>query len=260
MAQYMRNHSGYERAWLGPWEHVRGNERDEDGRLKMGRAGFFDEVVRFYDRFLKGTTPAVAGPAVAVQTNDGKWRAEQAWPPADATELHHRAPHRQLQRRRLGLGHGPSDTEGVWTISPPLPHAAHLSGSGQGDRRRGHDAAERQPRRRRLRPRRVRHRPADHAPGLPGPLRAARRRSTCGRPTGRSRPGHRIAVRVTDANEDWWIHTPTVRHRQGGRRLRDAAVPHATRGRTRSRATRARSSRTTWARRSPFRPRRCGTR
>jgi uncharacterized protein len=20
--------------------------------------------------------------------------------------------------------------------------------------------------------------------------------------------GHRIAVRVTDANEDWWIHTP----------------------------------------------------
>jgi uncharacterized protein len=22
------------------------------------------------------------------------------------------------------------------------------------------------------------------------------------------KPGHRIAVRVTDANEDWWIHTP----------------------------------------------------
>jgi predicted acyl esterase len=25
-AQYLRNHTGYERAWLGPWEHVRGNE------------------------------------------------------------------------------------------------------------------------------------------------------------------------------------------------------------------------------------------
>ena len=28
-AQYLDNHAGYERAWLGPWEHVRGNETDE---------------------------------------------------------------------------------------------------------------------------------------------------------------------------------------------------------------------------------------
>src|SRR5215211_907950 len=35
-AQYLQNHTGYERAWLGPWEHVRGNETDEEGRLKMG--------------------------------------------------------------------------------------------------------------------------------------------------------------------------------------------------------------------------------
>ena len=28
-AQYLENHSGYERAWLGPWDHVRGNETDE---------------------------------------------------------------------------------------------------------------------------------------------------------------------------------------------------------------------------------------
>jgi predicted acyl esterase len=41
LAQYLDNHGGYERAWLGPWEHVRGNERDDSGRLKMGRAGFF---------------------------------------------------------------------------------------------------------------------------------------------------------------------------------------------------------------------------
>src|SRR3954454_18814196 len=82
-AQYPQNHTGYARAWLGPWEHVRGNERDESGRLKMGRAGWFDEVMRFYDRFLKGESPAVTAPQVAVQTNDGRWRAEDQWPPAD---------------------------------------------------------------------------------------------------------------------------------------------------------------------------------
>src|SRR5690242_7405047 len=57
-AQYLQSHPGYERAWLGPWEHVRGNERcgnggilgdttgcddSNTGRLKMGRAGWFDE-------------------------------------------------------------------------------------------------------------------------------------------------------------------------------------------------------------------------
>src|SRR3954471_11912037 len=47
-AQYLTNHTGYERAWLGPWEHVRGGETciEDDsstgcnannvGRLKMG--------------------------------------------------------------------------------------------------------------------------------------------------------------------------------------------------------------------------------
>jgi hypothetical protein len=29
LQQYLDNHTGYERAWLGPWEHVRGNETDE---------------------------------------------------------------------------------------------------------------------------------------------------------------------------------------------------------------------------------------
>jgi putative CocE/NonD family hydrolase len=84
-ARYLQNHTGYERAWLGPWEHVRGNERDETGRLKTGRAGWFDEVMRFYDRFLKGVDARNDDPQIAVQTNDGKWRGEQSWPPADAT-------------------------------------------------------------------------------------------------------------------------------------------------------------------------------
>src|SRR3954467_3089608 len=83
LQQYLVNHSGYERAWLGPWDHVRGNETDDTGRLKMGRAGWFDEVMRFYDRFLQGISPTIGDPPFAVQTNDGKWRSEAQWPPAD---------------------------------------------------------------------------------------------------------------------------------------------------------------------------------
>ncbi len=62
LQQYLDNHTGYERAWLGPWEHVRGNETDDDGRLKMGRAGWFDEVMRFYDLYLKGDQVEGQGP------------------------------------------------------------------------------------------------------------------------------------------------------------------------------------------------------
>src|SRR4051812_34211833 len=43
LEQYLRNHTGYERAWLGPWEHVRGAETTGTGpnaRLKMGRKGW----------------------------------------------------------------------------------------------------------------------------------------------------------------------------------------------------------------------------
>ena len=78
LQEYLANHTGYERGWLGPWEHVRGNETcasgdsstgcDDSnvGRLKMGRAGWFDEVMRFYGRYLKGQTPTVADPPFAV--------------------------------------------------------------------------------------------------------------------------------------------------------------------------------------------------
>src|SRR3954471_14162271 len=129
-AQYLQNHTGYERAWLGPWEHVRGNETDENGRLKMGRAGWFDEVMRFYDQFLKGTTPSVTDPQIAVQTNDGKWRAEQSWPPADAKD--YTSPLRAGTYTDDGSGEATGgDADGVWTISKPLPYPAHLSGSGK---------------------------------------------------------------------------------------------------------------------------------
>ena len=207
MAQYLRNHTGYERAWLGPWEHVRGNETDESGRLKMGRAGWFDEVMRFYDRFLKGTTPTVQDPPVAVQTNDGKWRAEDVWPPADAKGYTSKLRAGSYTDDGSGSATGSSDTEGVWTISPRLTHAAHLAGSG----RAVIDVATTRPNANLV----VDVYDLDEF-GI-GPL--ITRQGFLARSSGAKTldlwsadwkvpAGHRIAVRVTDANEDWWIHMP----------------------------------------------------
>jgi putative CocE/NonD family hydrolase len=80
MEEYLDNHHGVERGWLGQWEHVRGNETNDQGQLLMGRAGFFDEVMRFYDRYLKGATPPVRDPAFAIEDSTGEWRAQPTWP------------------------------------------------------------------------------------------------------------------------------------------------------------------------------------
>jgi len=185
---------------------VRGNERDDTGRLKMGRAGWFDEVMRFYDRFLKGETPSVADPQFAVQTNDGKWRAEDQWPPTDAVSY--------TSNLRPGSydddGQGWStddDASGVWTISPRLQNDAHLAGSG----RAIVDVATTRPNANLV----VDVYDLDEY-GI-GPL--ITRQGFLARSSGEKTldlwsadwkfaAGHRIAVRITDANEDWWVHTP----------------------------------------------------
>ena len=207
MAQYLDNHTGPERAWLGPWEHVRGNETDDSGRLKMGRAGFFDEVMRFYDQHLKGTAPTVQDPPIAVQTNDGKWRAEQSWPPADSTG--YTTPLRPGTYSDDGSGSATeSDADGVWTISRPLPYDVHYSGAGKAVV----DVATTRPNANLV----VDVYDLDEY-GI-GPL--ITRQGFLARSSGSKTldlwsadwklpAGHRIAVRVTDANEDWWIHTPT---------------------------------------------------
>ena len=80
MEEYLDNHHGVERGWLGQWEHVRGNETNDQGQLLQGRAGFFDEVMRLYDRYLKGIRPAVHDPAFAIEDSTGAWRAQRTWP------------------------------------------------------------------------------------------------------------------------------------------------------------------------------------
>jgi len=223
LQDYLTNHTGYERGWLGPWEHVRGNETDENGRLKMGRAGWFDEVMRFYDRFLMGQAASVFDPPFAVQTNDGTWRAEKQWPPADMRAYTTRlatgtyVDHAQSVATGWDATSGdPSDPtvqSGVWTVSKPLPYDVHLSGSATASIEVGtlvpnanlvidvYDLSQ------------------DGNGDWTGPLIS--RQGHLVRNIGVSvipltlwgadwklKAGDRIAVRVTDNNQDWWLLAP----------------------------------------------------
>lgn len=85
MEEYLTNHEGPQRGWLGPWDHVRGNDRTEDGTLKMGREGWFQEIGAFYDEHLKGVEPKVDYPAYSIQDSTGAWRGEDTWPVVDKT-------------------------------------------------------------------------------------------------------------------------------------------------------------------------------
>jgi predicted acyl esterase len=89
--------------------------------------------MRFYDRLLKGVEPTVEDPPVAVQTNDGKWRGEPVWPPADAADYTTalRAGEYDDRGTSFSTGSDETATSGVWTISKPLPHDVHLAGSGK---------------------------------------------------------------------------------------------------------------------------------
>jgi putative CocE/NonD family hydrolase len=82
--EYLRNHHGVERGWMGQWQHVRGNDTDGNGHLLQGRAGFFDEVMRFYDYYLKGIKPVVKDVAFDIEDSTGAWRAQPTWPTPSA--------------------------------------------------------------------------------------------------------------------------------------------------------------------------------
>lgn len=80
MQTYLDNHAGEQKGWIGPWEHIRGNDVDADGNLLTGREGWFEEVMRFYDEHLLDIEPALEDPNFVIQDNLGTWRAQDTWP------------------------------------------------------------------------------------------------------------------------------------------------------------------------------------
>lgn len=139
--------SGPVRGWFGQWDHVRGNDTDADGNLAMGRAGWFDEVMRFFDQNLKGITPSVADPAFAIEGSDGLWRQQNAWPGQSTAATakigagNYSAPARKAfptpeTTLRTDLESAPklpfskptaTDTSGVWSRSQPVAQSTRLT-------------------------------------------------------------------------------------------------------------------------------------
>ena len=133
---YFNELRGPRRAWFGMWEHVRGNERDENGRLLMGRKGWFNEVMRWFDHYVAAKSlkkpPVNRDPKIALESSDGKWRAEKAWPPADARGATvHLRPGSYIdhgQNNGSAYNGTPPYGDGVWTFSPPFKHGVHFAG------------------------------------------------------------------------------------------------------------------------------------
>ncbi len=131
--------------WVGWFGHRRGN----DGKattgpheLAMGRAGFFDAVMGFYDQNLKGIKGADLEVTVAAQTSTGEWREESSFPGAAATPF--RLDLKSGRYTDTGQGRGSNATnigagglltigaaggnDGVWSITQPLAAPMHVAG------------------------------------------------------------------------------------------------------------------------------------
>lgn len=107
------------RAWFGQFGHVRGWEYD------AGRTGFVSEVMDFLELHLKNKGSGPAAPRISVQDNFGRYRGEDAFPPADSQPFP-----TQLTTGEFvdeDLVSSLVDNE-LWSVSAPLAHDVWMSG------------------------------------------------------------------------------------------------------------------------------------
>jgi uncharacterized protein len=199
-------------AWFGQFDHDRGWDLCSGGRPCTGRDQemFIAEVMRFFDEHLKGITPVVDDPTVSVQDNLGRWRAEAAWPPADAVTTTTELRTGVYADNGSGNGRQPSAGQGIWTVSEPLPHDVWLVGEPVVNAtvatqlQRANFVAN----------------VYDVAPD--GVVTLVNRGARLLRDIGEQEvslplygqdwylpAGHRLAVNVSGANTEWWTHVPT---------------------------------------------------
>lgn len=123
------NLGGPKRAWFGQWAHMLPTA--EVGRTR-GEETFYAEVMRFFDRYLKGKSSG-QDPVVEVEEgSQGLWRSEPQWPPTDARYI-------KLPLKDGTYVDGYSDDEGAasergtWTFSQVLPYDVHIAGTARMD-------------------------------------------------------------------------------------------------------------------------------
>ncbi|MGH3117485.1 MAG: CocE/NonD family hydrolase [Gaiellales bacterium] len=205
--------AGPNRAWFGQFDHVRGWETDEDGHYLTGRDEFAEEMMRFFDHYVKGVpmaqAPVVDDPNVVVQDALGRYRGEESWPPKDSEMLWNKLFTGAYQDDATNDGAGGSAGEGIWTFSQPLPYDVWLAG--EPVLKIDVDAAPRA---------NLAANVYDVAPN--GQATLVSRGAYLMRGVGEQkvslelygqdwplRAGHRIGVLVSSSNSDWWIHVPT---------------------------------------------------
>lgn len=108
---------GEHKAWFGQWGHRNCHE-------KCGTPHFDGELLAFFDRHVAERDVTVPGPAITVGQTDGRWRAETAWPPADAVTTSVEL--RTGTYTDRGLLPGPDRQ--IWSVSEPLPDGLHMAG------------------------------------------------------------------------------------------------------------------------------------
>jgi hypothetical protein len=216
--QYYNSLAGEEnRAWFGQFDHCRawetqaacGNGSSTASPLAVGRPGFIDEVMSFLDEHLKGIAPANELPAVEVQDIQGRWRAEEEWPPTDSKLFQTSLKTGTYNDTGTGSGLVPPQTGGIWSVSQPLEHDVWLSG--EPFISVGVDAVPN----------------ANLAANVydvdeegtltmisrgVSLLRGSGRRTASFAMYGQDYPipaGHRIAVRIASGNSDFFTHVPT---------------------------------------------------
>jgi predicted acyl esterase len=118
---------GYKHAWFGQFDHVRGYEKIGE-EFATGRDGFMAEAIQFFDHFVRGDGAQPTAPTVEVQDNKGRYRAETAWPPADATPVRSKLNDGSYTDDASNEGQGAAGGQGVWSVSQPLPYGAHMAG------------------------------------------------------------------------------------------------------------------------------------
>ena len=138
-AQYYNSLAGHEnRAWFGQFDHTRCWEKNNSGstpsgdntRWQTGRQGqeCMAQIMAFLDEHLKGIEAPQDETPVEVQDIRGRWREEAEWPPADSVNYTTELNTGTYTDNGSGSGPSPSDNQGIWTVSEPLPHEVWLSG------------------------------------------------------------------------------------------------------------------------------------
>ncbi|WP_290706762.1 MULTISPECIES: CocE/NonD family hydrolase [Gordonia] len=159
LTEALHNMSGPVTGWLGMWDHVRGNDTDRTSmmgqatdRPSTGRSDYLEQVGQFYDHYLKGQGQPPRG--FLVQDNTGSWRAQSDWPMRASTRsvrLNHGSYRydgnqasvkilvggRWLATQIDGVAAASNVTQtthdrvanAVWTLLPPEPTAIRISGS-----------------------------------------------------------------------------------------------------------------------------------